>query len=189
VGQLPNDELEEWTVRGNFTVSPLEDVTFQWNTAVSQTWGSNTPVGGNAQGLPINAFRGVANYYNTTDPDVLDQLLIWDLQSWIRRSTTGGTVTYAPSPTLSNRVTIGYDNSTQDSRNVRPFGFVGYPDGVADIAENMHYLLTFDYVGTYSFDVMSGIRSSFSWGGQAVGEQEDKVEAWGTKFPAPPSRP
>jgi TonB-dependent starch-binding outer membrane protein SusC len=183
VGQLPTDELEAWTIRGNFTVSPIENVTFQWNTALSQTWQMNTPVGGNAQGLPINVFRQLQNYYNTTDPDFLDQLLIWDIQSWIRRFTTGGTVNYSPSPNLSNRLTIGYDYSSQDSRNVRPFGFIGYPDGAAAIAENGRYLLTFDYVGNYSFEVSPSLRSSFSWGGQASGDQEDKVEAWGTKFP------
>jgi outer membrane receptor protein involved in Fe transport len=183
VGQLPQDELEEWAIRGNFTVSPIEDVTLQWNTSFTQTSQQNTPVGGNSQGLTINVFRQKANYLSTGDPEAQDVIKDWDITSVIRRLTTGGTLTYSPTPSLSNRLTIGYDYSAQDSRNVRPFGYYFFPDGAIDIDENARYLLTFDYVGNYSFDVTSDLSSNFSWGGQAVGDQEIHLEGFGTKFP------
>ena len=44
-------------------------------------------------------------------------------------------------------------------------------------------ILTFDYVGTYAFGITAALRSNFSWGGQAVGEETREVQGWGEDFP------
>src|SRR5690606_2249525 len=43
--------------------------------------------------------------------------------------------------------------------------------------------LSFDYVGSYTFDLMENIGSTFSWGGQATGDFSARVEAFGEGFP------
>ncbi len=182
-GVLPQDSLNKYVVRGNFTFTPSTDLQLQWNTTYSNQWQRNTPVGGNAQGIILNAMRGKANYFSSEDPAVLRQLFNEDIEQRIERFTTGGTATYSPLTNLTNRLTIGYDFSQQENRNLRPYGFVLYPRGslLNDTWQNR--ILTFDYVGTYSFDITGGLRSNFSWGGQAVGEEERELQGWGQDFP------
>src|SRR6185503_20924697 len=111
-------------------------------------------------------------------PEAINEVLKYDIQSWIDRLTTGGTATWSPMTNLTNRFTVGWDFIQKDTRNLRPVGF--FRTGPGQLLTNnwQDQVLTFDYVGTYSFDVMSGLRSSFSWGGQAVGDNDYTLEGW-----------
>ena len=52
---LANDELEKYNFRGNFTMTPVEDLQIQWNTGYTSQWLSGTPSGNNAEGIQLNA--------------------------------------------------------------------------------------------------------------------------------------
>jgi hypothetical protein len=179
-GSTIDDKLDRWTVRGNFTLTPLPDLVFQWNTSYTNTFQQNTPSGNNSGGLALNVFRQEQGYFGTGDPVIVNETVTnWDIIKEIERFTTGGTLTYSPLTNLTNRFTIGYDFSQQESRNVRAFGFRLFPQGGIDVSLYSRRFLIFDYVGTFSFDVMENVRSSFSWGGQAVGDAEATVSAFG----------
>ena len=183
-GILPLDSINSLAVRANFTFTPATDLQVQWNSAYSRTWQRNTPQGGNANGLTHNAYRGQGNYFKSENPESIAQLFTQIAKQQIERFTTGGTVTYSPTANLTNRLSIGYDFSQQEVRNQRPFGFVFFPQGSIynDTWENR--LVTLDYVATYAFELTDAIRSSFSAGGQAIGETEDRVNAYGEGFPS-----
>jgi len=183
VGLMAMDALQKYNFRGNFTVSPLPDFQLQWNTAYSYQWQSNTATGNNAQGVTLNAFRQERNYFGIGDPELIALTLENDLQQRIERFTSGATLTYAPLPNLTNRLTVGYDLSQQEGRNLRNFGYVQFPQGGLTNNTWSKRILTFDYVGTYSRPLGSDLRTSFSWGGQAIGNEEREVEAWGENFP------
>ncbi|MXW08440.1 MAG: TonB-dependent receptor [Gammaproteobacteria bacterium] len=182
-GYLPNEFSTEYITRGNFTFTPLPNFQIQWNTSYSSESAQQLSQS-NAQGLGHNVYRGKANYFTDDTPEVIAaSVLAFDIRHTIDRFTTGGTFTYTPLADLTNRFTIGYDWLQQDSRNLRPFGFRFRPRGALLNHHWQNRLITFDYVGTYSFDLMDGLRSNFSWGGQAVGDDEHTVEAWGEGFP------
>jgi outer membrane receptor protein involved in Fe transport len=182
-GYLPNEYGEKKNIRTNFTFTPAPDLTIQWNTAYLNQWQQNISQS-NAQGLTHNVYRGTSNYFGTDDPEVVRRrVLDFDIQMNIERFTTGGTLTYAPIENLTNRFTIGYDFVQQDTRNLRPFGFQSRPKGALLNSHWQNSLLTFDYVGTYSFNVTEDVKSNFSWGGQAVGDRSHTIEAWGENFP------
>ena len=182
-GYLPNEFSSEWITRGNFTFTPLPDLQIQWNTSYSSESAQQVSQS-NAQGLGHNVYRGKANYFTDDSPDVIKaSVLDFDIRHTIDRFTTGGTFTYNPLTDLTNRFTIGYDWVQQDSRNLRPFGFRFRPQGALLNHHWQNTLLTFDYVGTYSFGLTNAVRSNFSWGGQAVGDELHTVEAWGEGFP------
>ena len=183
VGLQPLDELDRWTLRGNFSFSPFSELQLSWNSSYTDTWQKNTPSANNAQGLTLNVFRQERNYFGTGDPEVIKAVLVQDMQNTIERFTTGGTITYAPAPNITNRLNIGYDFSQQVQRHLRPFGFVMYPQGALHVHNYQKRLLTFDYVGTVTFELPLGMRSSFSWGGQAIGDEEHQLEAFGEDFP------
>jgi outer membrane receptor protein involved in Fe transport len=182
-GILPHDSDEKWSLRGNFTFSPLTELQMQWNSAYSNLELSGTPSANNAQGLELNAFRQKANYFGDPNPVVIASVLDWDLLQANERFTTGGTATWSPIESLTSRFTIGYDYSIQDSRNLRPFGFNGFPQGGLTTGKWTNRVLTFDYVGTYRFSLSSAIRSNFSWGGQAIGDDTHNLTGWGENFP------
>ncbi len=182
-GILPNDQLEKYVVRGNFTVAPREDLQVQWNTTYANQWQKNTPEGNNSQGITLNAFRGERNYFASEDPELLKVVFDYDLQQRIERLTTGGTVTYTPFSNLTNRITVGYDFSQQEARNLRPYGFPMFPQGALQNNVWQKRLLTFDYVSSFAFDLTDALSSNLSWGGQAVGDEIREVEVWGENFP------
>ncbi|MSR35997.1 MAG: hypothetical protein EXR95_05040 [Gemmatimonadetes bacterium] len=182
-GILPQDTIARYNVRGNFTFTPVTTLQLQWNSAYANTNQRNTPQGGNASGITHNAYRGYGNYFNSEDPKVVWQLFTQEIRQQIERFTSGGTATYSPLADLTNRLTIGYDYSQQEVRSLRPFGFVFFTPGSIFNDTWQNRLLTFDYVGSYGFDIRDGIRSSFSWGGQAVGEDTRRLDAYGEGFP------
>jgi TonB-dependent starch-binding outer membrane protein SusC len=182
-GILPHDSDEKWTIRGNFTFSPLTELQMQWNSAYSNLDLTGTPSANNAQGLELNAFRQKANYFGDANPVIIASVLDWDLLQANERFTTGGTVTWSPIESVTSRFTIGYDYSIQDSRNLRPFGFNGFPQGGLTTGKFTNRVLTFDYVGTFRFSLTDAIRSNFSWGGQAIGDDTHNLTGWGENFP------
>ncbi len=180
---MPQDSLERYSFRGNFTMSPIENLQVQWNTGWSWQWNKNTSTANNAQGVTLNAFRAERNYAGSADPRRFASVLDYDAQQQIERLSTGITLTYTPLADLTNRFTVGYDFTQQEGRNLRPFGFEQYPEGSLTSDTWQNRILTFDYVGTYSFPLTDIIRSNFSWGGQAVGDEQRRVQAYGENFP------
>jgi TonB-dependent starch-binding outer membrane protein SusC len=182
-GNTPNDFLDRKAARSNFTFAPFTELQMQWNTAYSNQNQTNTPQGNNAEGLELNVFRQNQNYFASGDPELINQVLGQSLAQQIERFTTGGTATYSPLADLTNRFTIGYDFSNHETRNIRPFGFYAHPEGIIYVGDFQKRILTFDYVGSYAFNVLSNVKSSFSWGGQAVGDDSRLVEGNGSGFP------
>jgi outer membrane receptor protein involved in Fe transport len=183
VGILPSDTISKNSVRGNFSFTPVPELQMQFTSGYAVQTQRNTATGGNESGITHNAYRGYGNYFNSEDPAVLAELFRQDIRQQIDRFTTGGTITYSPLSNLTNRLTVGFDYSLQEARNVRPFGFYLFLPGSVSSDSWQNRILTFDYVGTYSFDVMSGVRSNFSWGGQTLGEDTRRLNGFGEGFP------
>ena len=183
LGNTPNDALDKWTARGNFTFTPFDELQLQWNTAYVNHSQTNSPQGNNAEGLELNVFRQNANYFRSSDTSLINRVFDQTLASGIERFTTGGTATYTPFSNMTNRFTIGYDFSNQDTRNVRPFGFFAHPEGIIHVSNYERRILTFDYVGSLHFPLVSNLASTFSWGGQAIGDETRQLEGYGRGFP------
>jgi len=180
---MPQDSLQRYSFRGNFTMTPVANLQIQWNTGWSWQWNKNTSTANNAQGITLNAFRAERNYAGAADPRRYVNVLDYDAQQQIERLSTGMTLTYTPLADLTNRFTVGYDFTQQEGRNLRNFGFDQYPQGSLTNDTWQNRILTFDYVGTYTFPITDMIRSNFSWGGQAVGDEQRRVRAYGENFP------
>ena len=184
IGITAQDTIRKNDVRANFTFTPAADLTIQFNSAYAQQWTRNSPGAGGFDGLLHSVYRGIAGYHGTEDPEFTKSVAYAnEVTASIERFTTGATITYSPLASLTNRLTIGYDMSQQQQRNIRPFGNVVWPPGTLFNDQFQNRLLTLDYVGTYRFSLTSNIRSNFSLGGQAVGEDTHRVVAYGEDFP------
>jgi len=188
-GMMPLDELQKYNVQANFTMSPIDDLQIQWTTGFTRQSMQLTPSGNNLSGLELQSWRQERNYFSNGDPRQIAQILDYDHQQWIERVTTGLTLNYNPIADMTNRFTIGYDYNQQEGRNlmgadyweVRTFGAVAGGALTSDIFQKR--LLTFDYVGSYRFPITQQVRSTFSWGGQAIGEDERRIIGLGINFP------
>ncbi len=182
-GVLPNDLENKVFVRGNFDFSPVENLELSWNTSYTNNAIQNTPAGNNAQGLTLNAFRRDRNYVGTSNPDSIDQVLDFDIDTQIDRLVTGVTARYAPLDYFTNRLTVGYDLALQEGRSERPFGFFARPYGILHNNRWSNATLSFDYLGTLQFDLSDEIHNSFSWGAQAISEKRGSVSGYGEEIP------
>jgi outer membrane receptor protein involved in Fe transport len=184
-GVLPLDEENKLSTRGNFTFAPLPKILLSWNTSYARNAIQNTPAGNNAHGLTLNAFRQERNYFSSGDPEIVRQVLDYEINTWIDRFITGGTATYAPTDRFTNRFTIGYDLASQENRNVRPYGFVAAPNGILSDQRFSNTTLTFDYVGSYRLDLGSSASTTISFGGQSVTNSQVNTIAKGDNLPGP----
>ena len=184
-GVLPLDREKKTTIRGNFTFSPTSTLRLQWNTSFTNEDLTNTPGGNNAQGITLNTFRRNRNYLGSEVRGAVDPLLTWQITTNINHLISGVTATWTPIAKLTNRLTLGYDLAEQNNRNNRPFGFPLQPKGVLSDQRNQYTNLTFDYVGSYDFQLREDLRSSFSWGGQSITTETQQTQAYGENFPGP----
>ncbi|MGH7699491.1 MAG: TonB-dependent receptor domain-containing protein [Gemmatimonadales bacterium] len=184
-GVLPQDNEERIVTRGNFSVDISDRIRVDWNTAYSNFNVRNTPSGNNAQGLMLNVYRAEQNYRSSPNPFVLDSLLNQSITAEIDRLITGASVYYTPTPSFSNRFTLGLDLASQENRNLRPFGFVSYPKGRLFDEQNKYVTLTADYVGNLDFRLTPALASTFSFGGQSITTEEVSTFAFGSDFPGP----
>jgi TonB-dependent SusC/RagA subfamily outer membrane receptor len=184
-GVLPNDYEQKAVVRGNFTFSPIENLQIQWNTSYTNDNLDLTPVGNNAQGITLNAYRRDRNYLRAETREAIDPLLDFQISTQLDHLISGIAGTWSPTQNFTNRLSIGYDQIQQDNRNFRPFGFVLQPEGVLSDRRYEYSTLTVDYVGSYDFQLPNDIRSSLSWGGQSVTTDRQETSAYGQDFPGP----
>lgn len=184
-GVLPNDNEAKKVVRGNFSFAPLANLLFAWNTSYTKDNISNTAAGNNAHGLTLNAFRRDRNYASNDRPEIVAQMLNQAITSEIDHLTTGATASWSPRANFTNKFTAGYDLAQIDNRNLRPFGFVLAPTGVISSRKNAYQTLTFDYAGNIALGIRTGLRSTLSWGGQAVTTDLRETSAYGENFPGP----
>jgi outer membrane receptor protein involved in Fe transport len=182
-GYIVDDTQKMYATRANISFSPTADLQIQWNTSYSNVMMTNTAQQNNAQGIVLNAFRQEQNYFGSGDPAVMDVLLDQAINEDIERFTTGATLTYTPLQDFTNRFVVGYDWSAREHRNLRPFAWDPVPLGSLLNNTYQNRVLSLDYVGTYAFDISQSVRSSFSWGGQAVGDDRRSVEGFGENFP------
>jgi TonB-dependent starch-binding outer membrane protein SusC len=184
-GVLPSDNEARKVVRGNFSFSPIANLFLDWNTSYTKDHITNTAAGNNAHGLTLNAFRRDRNYNSNDRLENMKALLNQEITSDIDHLITGGTVSWSPLASLTNRFTIGYDLAQIENRNLRPFGFVLLPTGVISSRRNGYQTLTFDYAGSYSRPLTPALRTTISWGGQSVATDNRETSAYGENFPGP----
>lgn len=188
-GVLPNDYDEKWLFRGNFGFQPFSNLDLQWNTAITRQHVENSPSGSSPYSLPHNAYHRApgrpSNYVFSSEFDVINRLLEYEITTNVNRVVTGLTTTYSPTSAFTNRLTLGLDRLHSDMRNIRPYGYVNHPQGAVSTRSWTNDLLTADYVGTYDWRLTNTFRASLSWGGQAVVHQQIDVGATGDVLPGP----
>jgi TonB-dependent SusC/RagA subfamily outer membrane receptor len=184
-GVLPNDWENRFGLRGNFDFSPLDGLQVAWNSSYTKRDISNTPAGNNAHGLTSNAFQGEQNSVGGASKEIIDQVLDYEIFTYIDHLTAGVTASYAPNDGFTNRLTVGYDRAENELRQLRPFGFVLAPQGILSTERWASGILSLDYVGSLEHRLRPGLLSTLSWGGQRIISDVTSVAGYAEDFPGP----
>jgi len=184
-GVLPNDNEKKYQLRTNMDFIPLKKVAMSWSSAYTNNLVSQTPAGNNAQGITLNAFRRDRNYFGSSNPDTIRQVLQQDLKSNIDRLILGTTLTATPTVNFSSRFTVGWDRAAVDNRNVRPYGFPNAPLGVIQDQRWANNTLSTDWVNSYDFNPTSAFKITASAGVQYVNSSVSDAVAYSENFPSP----
>jgi TonB-dependent SusC/RagA subfamily outer membrane receptor len=184
---LPNDREESFTARGNMEVAISPELRLGWNTSVTKKAISNTPVGDNAQGVVLNAWRQETNYTGPTPSinEAIDRLLEYEIKTDIDHVTTGATLSHTPSTQISQRLTVGYDRAFTEGRQFRPFGFILAPQGIMSNTRWLNETFTVDYVGSYNAPLSQTLTATLSVGGQVIETEETSTIGYSEDFPGP----
>jgi len=184
-GIFPDDHLNGWGVRGNFTFTPAKDLHLDWTTSISSKDLQNVPMGNNATGLALNVYRSPSNYIGSADPADIDRLLEQEWTTDINHVISGLTANYQQSSWLRHRFTLGYDRAANDMIGNYPYGFLTDPLGRRHDTQFLNETVTVDYVGTGTFQPRDDFSATFSLGGQGVTTDEVTLIGYSRDFPGP----
>ncbi|UCC26464.1 MAG: TonB-dependent receptor [Gemmatimonadales bacterium] len=164
-GNVGNQASRDFSVRGNFRFSPLDNLSVRTSNMFTRRNITFVPDGNNAEGLLLNVMRWTRDYTNNEDGLTLDM----DLRQQIDHFITGAQIIWTPSPDLSQRVNVGLDYISSEHIEERPWGFFYVPEGNRETNLMNDRNITLDYAGTYTRDLdlgFLGLSTNTSWGAQ-----------------------
>jgi TonB-dependent SusC/RagA subfamily outer membrane receptor len=184
-GVLELDNERKYQLRTNVDFSPMKNVQMSWNSSFSTNLITQTPAGNNAQGVTLNAFRRDRNYFGKADPDTIKLVYGQRLNSNVDRLLLGSTITWTPVANYSSRLIVGFDRSSLENRNVRPYGFPGAVTGIIQNQVWQNKILSLDWANNYDWQVSDGFKATLSAGTQYVNSLVGDVVAYSENYPAP----
>lgn len=184
-GVIPNETEEGMVVRGNFAFTPLNNLNIDWNTSYTRNEVQNVASGNNGHAFLLNVFRQETNYLGSADPADISRFLDWEIGQELDRLVTGVTATYTPTQNFSNRFRLGMDRAAIDMQQLKPFGFVGLPQGRKSVRSWSDRTITAEYVGSLDLALTGDLRTRFSFGGQSATNEEVMVGGRADGFAGP----
>ncbi len=201
VGAVETDGEQKLNVRANTTFRPHEDVLIQFNNTLTRTDLQQAQMGNSVTSIMMTAIRGPRSYmpgFSNTgrDYETLRLLLDEDYRNQITRAVSGLTINYTPGADFTHRLTLGYDYSQDDHYNDQqhcwlcPIGRYGdFSDyiqgGEQRRGMSQNTVVSFDYIGTWGFDLAENIRSTLSFGAQGVENEVENSEYVVRHYPGP----
>ncbi|MDQ3995397.1 MAG: SusC/RagA family TonB-linked outer membrane protein [Gemmatimonadota bacterium] len=195
-GIEPNNSARRFTGHANITVAPSEkiDVTSSINlirglTHLGTDYGAST-LWSAQYSSPLTVNSGLRGF-NLMPPEAVWAL--YDNTQDVSRFTGSLQFNHRPISWLSQRLTVGIDQTTEDNQGLSRFAPPEYRQFLSatnargsllqDIRNITYY--TADYGGTANFDLTSALSSATSIGGQFYQKRLATSQATGREFPAP----
>lgn len=184
-GVLELDNERKYQLRANVDFSPMKNMQFSWNTSYTNSLITQTPAGNNAQGVTLNAFRRDRNYFGNANADTIRLVYGQQLNSNIDRLLLGATTTWTPLERFSSRLTLGFDRSALENRNVRPYGFPGAVLGIIQNQIWQNKIISLDWANNYEIQAGDNFKATLSAGSQYINSLVGDVVAYSENYPAP----
>jgi TonB-dependent SusC/RagA subfamily outer membrane receptor len=180
-------------MRLNLSFLPNEKWTVDTRSAYTRNRIAELQSGNNWSALLGNAMNGDPRKATAKRPYGEAWIPVSDIQriqtfSDANRFIGGVTVKYSQRANLTHSLTGGVDNTQEEKSRFFPFlgdyGAAGVTAGQRNLGYRNYNSFTLDYLGQVTFNLPFSIGSDFTWGGQALKEQERFNLAIGNQFAA-----
>lgn len=177
-GFLPTQNAQDGGIRGNFTFSASDKLSFNLNTAYTKLDNHFVGDGNNSEGFLLDVGRGTGTYLQGGKGNdcagLADSIVcvtngyVFDQNEWTGSDhyLLGFTTNFNPTANFSNRFSVGWDYTAIRNITNLPFGFLDTPGGYFWDENTRHTKLSLDYAGSFKNDFGNSLASTFSWGGQ-----------------------
>jgi len=198
-GIEPNNSGQLFSGRANLSVAASRTVDLQTSLSYFRATNHLGVDNGLSSMLGLALGHSLANPNNRgfafAPPEVPQRL--YDNAQDINRFTGSGTLSHRPATWLAQRLVVGMDYTSDDSRaleryappDLRPFfGALGgnvTADGRIGQTLRNNSFITADYSGTATFNLSPSLSSASSIGGQFIRKQFKNSNLSGLQFPAP----
>ncbi len=172
-------------VRANFDFAPADNLTFGARVMYNQRESQFLPDGNNFRGFLLNVTRGPANNYKIGADPANDLIREQELTNEHDHYVLGFSIDHTPSDRFNQQLRIGYDYNAIVNENHRPFGHPTDVAGFISVQEWKHYVLSFDYSGSFRNQLGDNVTSRFSWGGQLFEDTRRQLNVTGNEFAGP----
>ena len=173
---------QSYNLRTNVQFQPMDGLDVSLNNMYTKrniTW---IPNGNNASGLFLNVLRGERGYTPGNDDSlVMFNDIATNQSQWV----TSASIGWTPTANFSHRLNFGMDYTYVDFVDFKPYDNYENPLGDRENDQYNDRNMTFDYNGSWRTDVMDGISSSFSWGGQVYEEFSWRLNGFDSDFAGP----
>ena len=173
---------DSYNLRANVQFQPFDGLDVSLNNMYTKRNIEWIPNGNNASGLFLNVLRGTRGYTPDNDDSlVLFNDILTNQSQWV----TSASIGWSPTADFSHRLNFGMDYTYVDFVDFKPYDNYENPLGDRENDTYNDRNMTFDYSGSWRTDVMGGIASSFSWGGQVYEEYSWRLNGFDSDFAGP----
>ena len=179
-------------LRANFGFAPSKTVTLAFNTSWQRRNTAMISDGNSADGFLLNVSRGPGSNFKGTGCSTTTIVCVVNDTLFSKSNTiggdhfiTGGTATWNPTASISNRLSIGIDYNNNDIRTINPFGFPRTPTGQYFQTLWNRQLMTVDLASTWKQTYSKNFAGTSSIGGQLFDSRLNSTDLQGDNFAGP----
>jgi TonB-linked SusC/RagA family outer membrane protein len=194
LGIEPNNSLRQFSFHANLSVAPTSTIDFASSlnfVTLSSHLGADvgvSPLLGAIAGHSL-LFPAARGFYPNFPPDVAQTL--YDNAQGINRFTGSGTITHRPTSWFTQRLIVGIDQTSDDSRAIEHFAtpdlatFIGPVAAAGSIGQTLRRtnVISADYSGTAKLPITQALIASTSVGGQLYRTELNSSFLGGSGFP------
>jgi TonB-linked SusC/RagA family outer membrane protein len=179
-------------LRANLGFAPSKTVTLALNTSWQRRNTAMVSEGNSADAFLLNVSRGPGSNFRGTGCSTTTVTCVVNDTIFSKANTiggdhfiTGGTATWNPTATISNRLSIGIDYNNNDQRTVNPFGYPRTPTGQYFQTLWNRQLITVDLASSWKQTFSKNFSGTSSVGGQLFDSRLNSTELQGDNFAGP----
>jgi TonB-dependent SusC/RagA subfamily outer membrane receptor len=194
LGVEPNNSLRQFAFRANLNLAPTPAITFATSlnfvtlsSHLGADLGASALLGAIAGHSAL--FPAARGFFPNFPPEVPQTL--YDNAQGINRFTGSGTLTHRPTSWFTQRLVVGVDQTSDDSRAIEHFAppalaaFIGSAAAGGSIGQTLRHatVTSADYAGTAKLSITPALTASTSVGGQLYRTELSSSFLGGTGFP------
>jgi TonB-linked SusC/RagA family outer membrane protein len=179
-------------LRANIGFAPSKTVTLALNTSWQRRNTAMISEGNSADGFLLNVSRGPGSNFRGTGCSTPTIACVVNDTIFSKSNTiggdhfiTGGTATWNPTSTISNRIAVGIDYNNNDQRTINPFGYPRTPTGQYFQTLWNRQLITVDLASSWKQTFGKRFTGTSSIGGQMFDSRLNSTDLQGDNFAGP----